>query len=340
MKNSKQKMKRFTANLLGASALFLTGTGAAYALPASLDAHTALATNSFTLKSKSGEVYSQAADVPVNFEAYTEALAGNQHTAEKLLKKLKKKVSIANAKIETRLGGKHIVLRSKACHYNLRLTGTKVTEKGLVSTYQIAKNLPKKCGADSPIRATETITLKARLINTSKGIYQLPVQADGSAVSAVLATLAPSDGNDAGLFGYNYFIKYANGSSLNWSSAGVMSNKLALGKSHTTVSYLIAEAVGQGALNLSQANIHLGSPSLEAPTLKVMAPKPCNYQMFLDKPSVHHKKNSLSVDFEAPRLSASCLKGKNPLSVTMTIEPLNIDPDGTNKMVVEKRDVK
>ncbi|KMQ84460.1 hypothetical protein RF55_17711 [Lasius niger] len=333
-------MKRIIANLLGASALFLTGTGAAYALPASLDAHTALATNRFTLKSKSGEIYSQAADVPVNLEAYKDALAGNGRATEKLLKKLKKKVSIGNAKIETRGSGKSIALRSKACHYNLHLAKTQQTAKGLLSTYKLEKALPKKCGADSPITATETIMLKARLINTSKGVYQLPVQSDGSSVSAVLATLAPSDGNDAGLFGYTYFIKYANGSSLNWGTAGVMSNKLALGKSHTTVSYLIAEAVGQGALNLSQANIHLGSPSLEAPTLKVMAPKPCNYQMFLDKPSVHHKENALSVDFEAPKLSGSCLKGKNPLSITMTIEPLNIDPDGTNKMIVEKRDVK
>lgn len=340
MENSKQKISRFSAILFGASIVFLTGSGAAYALPASLDAHTALVSNDFTLRNKAGDIYySQMSENPVNFEFYTKALTGNPREVQKLSKPLKSKIFVKSGKIEIHRHGKNLRVNAQNCHYALRFASAEANAQGIISHYKISKKLPKNCAAGVPVSATEKIALKARLINSSKGVYQLPVQPDGSSVSAVLSTLAPTDRNDAGLFGYTYFIKYADGTALNWGTAGIMSNKLALGKSHMTVSYLIAEAVGQGAARLSKVGIHLGSPSLEAPTLKAVAPKPCDYQMFLDKPSIRHKEGALSVDFEAPKLSGVCLKGKNPLSVTMTVEPLNIDPDGSNKMVVEKMEM-
>ncbi|QCE34072.1 hypothetical protein FAI40_01235 [Acetobacteraceae bacterium] len=342
MKNSKKKALGLKATFLVASAFFLTNSGAAYALPASLDMHTALISNNFTLKNKAGEIYSKTADAPVSFEAYSKALKGDNRAAKKLLKEIKKKNSVGSDKVEARQNGKNISIRSQDCHYKLSLVRTDANEKGVFATYQLSKGLPQRCSDRFPVSATEAISLKARLINTPKGVYQLPVRADGGSTSTVLAPLSPTDTNDAGLFGYTYFLKYADGSSLNWSTAGVMSNKLVLGKSHMTTSYLVADAVGQGAAHLSKVGIRLGSSSLESPTLRVVSPKPCDYQMFLDKPSIHRKEGSLSVDFQAPKLSGNCLQGKNPLSVTMGIESLNIDPDGTNKMVVENlgRDAK
>lgn len=311
---------------------------AASAKPATLDTKTALATNTVVLSNFSGPVYKNSLMTPVNLEDFTKAAHGKRDALKQILPAQEKVFTVGNAEVTMGKSGEDFKIKAgKHCHYRLKLDSSKWTPEGIASVYAPREKLPKDCAADVPSAASDISALTARLMTTPDGLtYRLPVAPDGSVVSAVLPSLAPTAPQDAGLYGYTYFVKYANGASEGWQTAGILGNEQVKKATPATVVSLIGQLALYGGEKFHSIGVTPIKTKEGQLMLKVVAStdKACHYDMFVDRPSVRHEPGLLSADFEAPPLPTACNGLPAPKTITVTVAPLDVGPQGSNTLSI------